>query len=352
MRCLFVLIAASLSSWSYCQDGVLLNLLPKPGAKTAQFSCGEINSERLNELVRLSSQTHTDALIVLKDGKTVAENYSRVPNELLPLYSGTKSIVSLAIGKLISEGKIRSLDEPLSTWFPEWKTGLKARVTLRNILTHTSALSHKPGDALLASQYDRLQYVRRLEILGAPGDTFSYNNEAVMLLSGIILMAAGQPADQYVAKSIFTPLGIRHWSWEKDAAGNVLTYRGLALEPSALAAIGQLLLQEGRWKDKTILPRDWVRLATSPSTKVEPRYGLLWWIAPSVPIEDNHPIGYIANGWQGEYLVVDPRYRLIAVRMRHPSSDPDEKENVRYGFSDFPHLALSLVNSCAVSPAN
>lgn len=320
---------------------------PQATYSAEKARCGGIDSAALKELVEQSSHTSTDALIVLKDDKVLVEKYSRLSPGLIPLMSVTKSIVSLAVGKLISEGKIKSINEPLSTWFPEWKTGLKAKVTLKHILTQTSGLSHQTADGLLASKQDQLSYVRGLEIVETPGLRFSYDNEATVLLSGIVKAASGESLDQYVAENIFRPLGITHWSWKKDPAGNVMAYWGLALEPKDLATIGHLMLHEGRWKNKAIVPAEWVTLATSPSRGLEPDYGLLWWILYSGPQHDEkHRIGYWGQGWQGEHLVVYPRYGLVAVRMRLPSPYPDEAENQKYAFWNFPKLALSIANPC------
>jgi CubicO group peptidase (beta-lactamase class C family) len=59
----------------------------------------------------------------------------------------TKSVVSLAVGELIEDGKIPNPNTPLSAWFPEWTVGKKERITLRHILTHTSGLSHQESAA-------------------------------------------------------------------------------------------------------------------------------------------------------------------------------------------------------------
>jgi hypothetical protein len=107
--------------------------------------------------------------------------------------SVTKGFVGLAIGWLLEEKKIASLDSPLATWFPEWKEGKKARVTLRHVVTHTSGLSHQQTNKLLAAQRDRLAYVRALPIETEPGEVFSYSNEATQLLSGIDAAVRASP---------------------------------------------------------------------------------------------------------------------------------------------------------------
>src|SRR4029079_16720208 len=118
--------------------------------------------------------------------------------------------------------------------------------------------------------------------------SFSYNNEAVQLLAGIIRQAAGVPVDDLVQRRLFGPLGIQAWAWDHDRAGNVKTYAGLRLGARDLARIGQLLLREGQWNGQPILPADWLLESTTPRLPAnQASMGFLWWIrmAPTLYVE-------------------------------------------------------------------
>jgi CubicO group peptidase (beta-lactamase class C family) len=237
-----------------------------------------INREALENLLTQAEAQRTDALIVLRNGQLIAERYFG-KRGTIELHSVTKSIVSLAIGILIDEGKIASLDSRLSTWFPEWdKDERKAKVNLRHVLTHTSGLEHHPAAGVLASKPDQLAYARRIAIVTEPGATFSYNNEACQLLSGVIESAAGMPADRFVSARIFEPMGITRWSWQLDAAGNVLTYTGLRMTARDLARIGQMIVDGGVWNGQRIVSQRYLDKALGRATPANDDIGLLFWL--------------------------------------------------------------------------
>ncbi|HWB77506.1 MAG TPA: serine hydrolase [Nannocystaceae bacterium] len=340
----------------------------------------------------------TDALLVLVDGKTVIERYFDRPRAPIETMSVTKSVVSLAIAMLLDEGKIASLDVPLSTWFPSWKKGRKAEVTLRHLLTHTSGIAHRQGANVINREADRVAFVLESEVSTLPGTVFSYNNEAVQLLAAIVLAASGEPLDAYMNRRLFEPLGIREWSWEKDRAGNVMAYYGLSLHARDLAKIGVLMLDGGRWEGKQIVPASFVAAATVEQF-ANSSHGFLWWLrrsAPTFALRDadvetlakhgvaptsalqslvgqrfpgtvalwlavadrcdasgrialarlaaagarpfeeqaGRTIGYAADGWLGQQLIVLPEHRLIAVRQHRAPTDreADQTYNETHGF--------------------
>src|SRR5262245_13147355 len=231
----------------------------------------------LAEIVDEAERTRSDSLLVLRDGKVVVERYFGKPRGPIEIMSVTKSVVSIAIGMLIAEGKIRSIDEPLSTWFADWRSGRKAAVTLKHVLTQTSGLEHRAGANVLSQQADRLKFARASAIVEEPGKRFSYNNEATELLAGVVMAAAGKPLDAYVAERLFAPLEIRDWSWAKDRANNVQAYYGLALSARDLAKVGTLMLAGGTWRGARVLSPEWVTASTTEQVPAS-GYGYLWWI--------------------------------------------------------------------------
>src|SRR5215831_3493395 len=105
-------------------------------ASTSLAGATELKPERLAKLVQRGRATHSTALLVWYHGKLVAdETFGGKPHPG-PMMSMTKSIVALAVARLVDEGKLR-LDEPVADFYPEWKQGQKQKVTIRHILTHT-----------------------------------------------------------------------------------------------------------------------------------------------------------------------------------------------------------------------
>lgn len=303
-----------------------------------------VDPAALAALVAEAQNTHSHALIVIKDGRVIAERYfGHHTKQPLRINSVTKSVVSLAIGQLIADGKIPGLSTPLASWFPEWAVGKKAKVTVRGIMTHTSGLYHEESAAKLYQQPDVVSYARGLPLADEPGKNFSYSNEAVALIPGIVMAAAGKPLDTYLQDRLFKPLGISDYKWDRDAAGNVLAFGGLWLLPRDLARIGQLMLDSGRWKGNQLIPGAWVRACTSPARAGIPDYGLLWRLYPGQKAAAGVTPGFGGDGWLGQYLVVYPKWHLVVVRLHAIEAGNDEKENQKYGFNLLQQLTLALV---------
>jgi CubicO group peptidase (beta-lactamase class C family) len=372
---------------------------PDAAMKRVDAKEAGLDPAALDDLVREAERTKSDALLVIVDGKVVVERYFGKPRSPIETMSATKSVVSMAIGRLVADGKIASVDVPLSTFFPDWRQGRKAKVTLKHVLTHTSGLEHGKGAGNLNKQKDRLAFVRKSAIVEEPGEKFSYNNEATQLLAGVVKAASGKPLDAYVAETIFAPLGIVEWQWAKDDAGNVQAFYGLALHARDLAKLGQVMLDKGRYGDARILPEQWV---VASSTEAVPRsgHGLLWWLrygpwtlelttakldelkaagfgagaklAPLVgkryttgvsafwmdvgarleeseraslaaviqrgivPVAETPGpvIGFAADGWLGQHLLVIPDRRIVVVRQhREPKGQvADDAYNQAVGF--------------------
>lgn len=239
------------------------------------FALG-VDGKALDELLLEAERTKSDSLVVLREGKLIAERYFGQKRGPIETMSITKSITALAVMLLLEQKKL-TLDDPVSRFIPELSQGKRSAVTVRHLLTQTSGLAHGKDAKALNAQKDRTAYARRAKVVEEPGATFSYNNEATQLLSVVVEKAAGQPIDAYLDQVLFRPLGIKSWQWDRDAGNNVQTYYGLALEARDLARIGQLLLDEGRVGGRQILSGESVAKLHAPSEK-SPYYGLLWWI--------------------------------------------------------------------------
>jgi len=100
-------------------------------------------SNALKALVDGAKASQSDTFLVMRDGKVLAD-YRRPGAAAAPIdmMSCTKSLVGLAVGRLVTQGKLKSVDEPVSDFYPEWKQGNKAKITIRMLLNHTSGLQN------------------------------------------------------------------------------------------------------------------------------------------------------------------------------------------------------------------
>ena len=251
---------------------------------TSTPSAEGASARGVQQLLDTARATRSDAFLVMKNGKVIAEWYSgRGAPRPIQTMSATKSVVGLAIMRLLQEQKLDSLDQPVWTIYPEWRQGQKRLITIRHLLNHTSGLQDVPGDgAEIEPAPDAIQLALAAELMAAPGTSWFYSNKATNLLAGIVQRASGKPLDRYVQDALLEPLCIAdaHWAF-RDSAGNPYGMAGLALHARALAKIGQLMLNGGMWNGVRILSPELVRSSLSTSQPFEPRYGLLWWIEPA-----------------------------------------------------------------------
>lgn len=236
--------------------------------------------ERLDRLRQEVEETGGEALVVMHDGAVVFQwhDAQRRPIECM---SATKSIVALGVGVLLAEERLESLDVPVAEILPEFAAG--DEITIRMLLTHTSGLSGAMATQDIYQADDIFDYAIDATIERPVGESFAYNNNGVNLLMAVIGARAGKPADEFIAESIFSPLGITAWSWYRDPAGNPHGMAGCKLLAHDLAKIGQLMLDGGAWNGEQIVPAKFVDACTRPSQDVYPRLGLLWWLIEAEP---------------------------------------------------------------------
>jgi CubicO group peptidase (beta-lactamase class C family) len=251
-----------------------------PRAEPGDLGIDEAALERLRERAQ---EADSDAVVIVKDGRLVADWDFGRPRGPIEVMSATKSIVNLAIGRLIDQGKIQSLDQPVRDFYPEWNQGRKKLITVRHLLSHTSGLQCFPITTEIYASPDFVQFALAAEMSDDPGSKFAYNNKAVNLLAGVVQRASGEKMHTFIGKEIFEPLEIREFDWALDRAGNPQGMAGLQIGAIDLAKIGQMMLDEGTWKGRQVVPKEWVRQSVQPGQTLDPTCGLLWFLVAGPP---------------------------------------------------------------------
>jgi CubicO group peptidase (beta-lactamase class C family) len=277
------------------------------------------------------------ALLVVRDGKLVAEGYTRAPADPLAIrhvQSITKSVTSLVFGTLHDDGTFPDLDERLSDILPAsaFTGDPRAReITLRQLLTMSSGVeldNHNFATRLLMGRprgQERVILAR--PFYADPGREFFYRDADPQLLSYAVEARTGRTLETIAAERLFAPLGIRAHYWEHNIDGVTLGAHALWLRARDLARIGQLALDEGVWRGERIVSADWIRRSTT--TQIAPGsrdpaaagfgYGFYWWTLPELA-------AFAAWGHGGQYILVMPKERLVAVLTASP--DAGEKVGV------------------------
>jgi CubicO group peptidase (beta-lactamase class C family) len=266
-------------------------------------------------------------------GRLFGDNYSRRVEDLSfdaetwhDMKSVSKSVASLAVGIAIDRGLIRSVDEPIFSFFPELsdlRSPEKDRIRLSHALTMSMGLTwveatpatgdDNNDEARMHRAPDPCRYVLGLATTAPPGQEFFYNTGALALVSAIVRKATGRPLDEYVRTVLFEPLGIPNVEWirvrgDTDAGG------GLRLRPRDMAKIGQLVIAGGRWNDRQIVSKAWIDASTLPKIKATDGmlYGYLWWLGRS-PRNGREVHWAAALGRGGQSIRIVPELDLVVV---------------------------------------
>ncbi len=357
-----------------------------------------MNIDALRTLEKRAEETSTTGLLIWHDGHTVT---SSGENKKVPLYSMTKSIVSLAIGFLFDEGKIqlRDLDSPVSRWFPDrkdWQEGRKSIVSLRMLLTHTSGIEDhfiEPDGSFNVDKFNLFKAVpnvieaaMKLGIAKEPGTHASYSNSSADILVELVNRLSTKRIDAYVNEKLFKSLGITNWEWVSSTKQLFGTNDdtpsgadGLVLTAHDLLKVGQMILQEGKYEGKQMISPQWIKLMTSEFPKscltmdlgeaaltrtpdpqnpgkylhatdkgkkinFEKYSAAFLWIVPQSLASKKCSDVFMGWGFLGQYLMILPAKKIIAIRLYTeglPNLDAHE-DNIRVTFPDFEYWVRRL----------
>lgn len=280
----------------------------------------------LKQLLERSAATKSDAMVIWQDGHQLGHYYAngKAPGPI-ELMSVTKSVVALAIGQLLADGRIKSLDRPVADFYPEWRQGQKAKVTIRMIMNHTSGMQNfLRTDVEIQPAPDAIKLALAAELSNKPGEQASYNNKAVNLLSGIIEKAAGKPMDAFLRDGLFKDMDIHPGPWEKDKAGHPYAMSGLPLTAADLGKLGELVLNKGNWHGKQLIPASYIDGLMQPQS--EASMGLLWWIAPQYVHFATDPAAFAMLRKQGV-----PETTVAALEKGLQGAHYEDKESMMTG---------------------
>ena len=249
--------------------------------------------------------------------------------DLHTLQSVTKTVTSIVIGTAVTRGEFPSLDTPVLSFFDSGTVAnvddRKRRMTIRHLLTMTAGIDwdeNRPyGDTAntaigLEASYDWIKYTIDRPMMEEPGTRFNYNSGASVLLAHVFRRATGLDVEEYAARHLFGPVGIRDWFWKRTPAGVPDTEGGLYLASEDLARLWYLFLHEGQWNGRQVVSRDWVRASVAPAVAVGNRpggahYGLKWWLYAN-PTDSTRTM-WAGNGFGGQFPVAIPEDDLIVV---------------------------------------
>jgi CubicO group peptidase (beta-lactamase class C family) len=277
------------------------------------------------------------ALLVLKDGEIVAErsNYARRPEQRMLSNSMAKTIVALAIGKALEEGRIRSLDDTAADYEPRLAGTLYGQTRLINLLRMASGAQfvedYSGHDDL--TRFNRLirkqgtaAGAQAITVRAAPeGTVFNYASAETQMLGLVLRAATGQTLCRYVGEKLWQPLGAEaRATWLTNPADQTEMAAGnFNATVHDYARLGWLMANDGQREGHAVLPADYLLAMSDAARQPEAfrpgrmlnkgssyfGYGLQTWLVPGSTRR------FALLGIHGQSILVDPALKLVVVHM-------------------------------------
>lgn len=283
-----------------------------------------------------SRPIHALAVVVVHRGRLVGERYAAGigPGTRLPGWSVAKTVTAMLAGILVGEGKL-SRRGPLGV--PGWEPpDPRAAVTLEHLLQMSSGLAWREDyyNPLLSDvlpmlfgggRADMARFAADHRLVDPPGTRFEYSSGSTLVVSGAIRRALGGDARHlaFPREALFAPVGAASALLEPDASGTFVGSSYVVATARDYARLGLLLLQDGGWEGRRILPEGWVGFMRTPALAARnAEYGAGVWLnarptdprgrqeMPSLPADL-----FYASGKDGQLVVVVPSREAVIVRL-------------------------------------
>jgi len=265
-----------------------------------------------------------DALIVIKNGYIIAEDYY---NAYAPAYahnvkSVSKSFLSAMTGIALRENFIDNLDQKMLDFFPEYDhDGLDDRkrdITLRDLLMMRGGIEHERNNySEIYYTPDWIKTTIEFPLSYDPGSTFSYNTFLTHLLSAILTRSSGMTTKELADAYLMAPMNIEIANWYRGPSDYYFGGNSMFFTPRNMAVLGYLYLHNGYVNGKQVLPADWVKESLKNRTGFENNewwdlkkvnYGYLWWLGEMAGYKT-----FQAVGFGGQFVMCFPALDMIIV---------------------------------------
>lgn len=255
---------------------------------------------------RWLAEHETAALVVIQRGAVVYEAYfnGHARNSMLTSFSVAKSVVAVLVGLAVADGRIASVDDPITRYLPELRQA-DARfeqVTLRHLLLMRSGIQFREdyqnpftGAGRFYLSPDLKADVAGLRIAGPPDQAYHYQSVNTQLLGMAVARAMGQPLSRILQERLWQPIGAEFdasWSLDSPTGGVERAFCCLNARAIDFARFGLLALQQGRWGDRQLVDAAWLQ----QSMAVQQRPGVD--DATQRNIERHNPGAGAFYGWQ------------------------------------------------------
>ena len=281
---------------------------------------GEFNSNFIDAHEAALRLPRLHSLLISHRGELVFEEYYNGADPRRPanMKSASKSVISALIGIAIDEGHIKSVEDPITKYFPEYIFNQtnpdKQLITIENLLTMQSGLettsNRNYGKWVLSDNW--VEFVLNQPLVAKPGTRMLYSTGSTHLLSAILTRASGVNTKEFAQKYLASQLGYSMSYWSRDPQGIYFGGNDMEMTPRQMLAFGELYLNQGVHEGRQIIPTNWVKESYRPHV-LSPRgqgryYGYGWWLRDLAGM-----LVPVAWGYGGQLIFVVEPLDLVVV---------------------------------------
>lgn len=335
-------------------------LEPVAGAPVASLPRAKrqtITANALEAAKTYAAERKSSALIIWRKGKIEAERYFGGFDATKPIVSKSlaKPVTALLIGRAIKLGYIKSLDQPVADFITEWKGDpQREKIRIRHLLDMRSGFLMQgqptgPQDILnrayLHPHHDDI-IIRDYPLTSEPGTRYDYSNATSEMIAPVIERATGKRYSAFLSEALLKPIGAAGGSvWVNRPGGMAHSGCCLSLPAQSWLRMAVLLMNNGAWNGKALLPKDYVATMWTPTLE-NPYYGMGVWVAgryierrgfahPSIPfgkVLHSEPYAardlYLFDGNSNQVVYIVPSQQLIVLRTGEGPPKTLEWDNV------------------------
>lgn len=299
-------------------------LSPEKWPVSTQYNSQQV-SPRFDGLMK---EVGAHAFVIIKNDSLHHEQYwdGYSDTSHTNSFSMAKSFTGALLGCAIKDGYIKSIDEPVSTYIPEFKDDWRSGITLKHLVTMSSGIAFDEsygnpfsfpaegyyGSDLLAAC---TQYKKKTS---EPGTVFKYLSGNTALLGYCITKAIRKPLAEYLSEKLWTPMGCEHpayWSLDKKD-GLEKAFCCINSNARDFARMGKLFLHNGNWNGKQLIDSNYVTQSVLPFHCMEEdgsknrTYGYAWWLTEYKGMRI-----FFMQGMLGQFVICVPEKNLVICRL-------------------------------------
>lgn len=307
---------------------------------TAKAQLGLTKLDSIDISVKNGIYPNLDAIVISQHKKTVFQSYynAQKKDSLHDTRSAFKSITGILIGIAIDKGFIKSINQKVYDFFPNYQKPAmwdkrKDSLTIGHLLTMKSGFNceewngDKDCEDEMETKNDWIKFCLDLDLKNSPGSKWDYTSINAMILGGIIASSSGMSVSEFSEKYLFNPLRITKYRWTKDPLEHETTAGSFYISPTDMLKIGELVLNNGVYYGKRIVSARWIEQMTQRVTLIEgfsnvrisknkqaipqPTYYGYMWYNEQVKTEKLDYNLIFASGNGGQYIIVVKELDLV-----------------------------------------